>query len=103
MNEESEVQGLFLSIVICNEENGLNVFHEVTHTQDAGNQGKSVLFPARYNVMFLMTVEHEVTQDYLSLDQHLNVKLLLENFLEEVGLLRSIESLEIILSFQNEW
>lgn len=50
-----------------------------------------------------MTVEHKVTQDHLSLDQHLNVKLFLKNFLEEVGFLRGIESLKIILSFQNEW
>ena len=83
MDEESEVHGLLLSVVIRNEQNRLNVDHEVAHAEHAEEQAESVLFPALQNVVLLARVQHEVTLDHICLGQHADVKLLLKNLLVE--------------------
>ena len=102
VDQEREVERLFLSVVISNEHQWLNVLEEVSHTEHASNDGASILLPALYNSLFLLSVQHKVRADHSCLREHFNVKFLLEDFLEESNFLGSVEPLEIILCFCNE-
>lgn len=102
MDQEREVQRLFLSVVVSNEHQWLNILEEVSHTEHASDDGASILLPALYDSLLLLSVQHKVRADHSCLRQYFNVELFFENFLEESHFLGSVESLEIVLCFSNE-
>ena len=88
VNQESEIHGLLLSIVVCNEQDRFYMNHQVTHSKHAEEQGQSMLFPALGNVDLLRRVQHEAVFDYISLLQNSDIKLLFENLVEQFDFLR---------------
>lgn len=78
MNQESEVHGLLLTIVVCNLHDGLNMIHHVFHAQHADDKLTSMPLPAFNNFTFMVCMQHEMTEYDSSLNQNINVELLLK-------------------------
>ena len=103
MDQECEVQGIFLAIVARNEHDWLNVLHELSHAEHATDQRISVLVPTLHDGFFLMRVQHEMRADYLSLYKRVDIELFFEDFLVQTYALGCIESLKVVLSLSHKW
>ena len=102
MYEESEVHRLLLTVVVCDEQNGLDMFHEGAYTKHGQNQPHPVQAPTFLNLGSLARVQHEVTFDNICLSQYCNIEFLFKYFVEERHFLRGHEALKVILGFQNK-
>ena len=102
VNKESEVHSLFLTEVVRNQHDWLDMLHQSSHAYHASDQAKFVLLPTAHNLLLLVRVQHKVFLNDFCLHQNIHVELLQKDLLEEAHTLTCIKPLEVVLSSQNE-
>jgi len=102
MNQESEIHGLLLSIVIGNKQDGLAFLYQITKSKHGTDNGPLMFVPTTLDGLFFRSMKHKMDPYNFCLLEHLDIKFHVEYFFEESNLLRCIKSLEIILALCNE-
>ena len=104
VNEEGQIQGILLSVVICDEVDRLKVLLELTaHREHREEQLDFVPLNAIDDFVLLLCVEHEMLNDYTSLNQRVYIEFSFEYRLDQPVLLDSSKALELCASCICEW
>lgn len=96
MEEESDIHGVFLSIIVSNQINWLNVIAEATsQRQHVNDKLRIELLQTVYDLILFACMRHEVIKDDTCIDQSLYVELFLKDLVNQPVFLIGLEALEL--------
>lgn len=82
MNQESEIHGLLLAIVIRNEQDRLTIFYQIPKSKHGTNYWPLIVLPTYLDSLLFKSMKHKVLLDNFCLLEHLDIKLHVEYFFE---------------------
>ena len=96
VQEESKVECILLSVIVCYEVDRLEVVLEAAAKREHREEKLCLVASERIDdFILLLSVQHEVLVDDLAVDQGLDIELLLEDGLDKAVLLSAPEALEL--------
>ena len=99
VQEESKVECILLSVIVCYEVDRLEVVLEAAAKREHREEKLCLVASERIDdFILLLSVQHEVLVDDLAVDQGLDIELLLEDGLDKAVLLSAPEALELSLA-----